>query len=68
MAKWLIVIGVVILALGVILHFFPTAFSWFGRLPGDIRSESERGVVFIPVTSMFIISIVLTILFNLFKH
>lgn len=68
MAKWLIVIGFAVLALGVMLHFFPSAFNWFGKLPGDIRSESESGVVFIPITSMIIISVVLTILFNLFKH
>ena len=68
MAKWFIIVGLVILALGVVLHFFPAAFNWFGKLPGDIRSESEGGVVFIPITSMVIISIVLTVLFNLFKH
>ena len=62
------IIGLVILIVGAALHFFPSLFSWFGKLPGDIRSESENGVIFIPITSMILISIVLSILINLFKH
>jgi len=37
-----------------------------GRLPGDIRIESERCKVFIPITSMVVLSIILTLLLNLF--
>lgn len=39
-------------------------FSWFGRLPGDIRSGGERGGFFFPVTSSILISIVLTVVIN----
>jgi hypothetical protein len=42
--------------------------NWFGRLPGDIRIESERSRVFIPITSMVILSVVLTVLINLFRR
>ena len=38
----------------------------FGRLPGDIAIEGERGGVYFPVVTMIIVSIVLTVLFNLF--
>ena len=38
----------------------------FGRLPGDIAIEGERGGFFFPITTMIIISVVLTVLFNLF--
>jgi hypothetical protein len=38
----------------------------FGRLPGDIAIEGERGGIYIPLGSMILISLVLTILFNLF--
>lgn len=68
MAKFLILAGVLLVALGMLLYFFPNLFSWFGKLPGDIHRESERGVVFIPITSMVVISLVLTLLINLFKH
>ena len=68
MAKWIMLAGAVLLVLGAILYLFPSAFSWFGKLPGDIHHESDKGSVFIPITSMIVVSVVLTILFNLFRH
>lgn len=68
MGRWIITAGVILIVIGAIVHFAPGAFSWFGKLPGDINIESERGNVFIPITSMIIVSIVLTILINLFKR
>jgi hypothetical protein len=38
----------------------------FGRLPGDIAIEGERGGIYFPIVTMVIISVVLTILLNLF--
>ncbi len=38
----------------------------FGRLPGDIAIEGERGGIYVPIATMIVISIVLTILANLF--
>ncbi|MEP6469639.1 MAG: DUF2905 domain-containing protein [Chloroflexota bacterium] len=38
----------------------------FGRLPGDIAIEGQRGGIYIPLGSMILVSLVLTILFNLF--
>ncbi len=38
----------------------------FGRLPGDIAIEGERGGVYLPIATMIILSVVLTILANLF--
>lgn len=38
----------------------------FGRLPGDIAIEGERGGIHIPIVTMIIVSIILTVLFNLF--
>tara|TARA_R100000935_G_scaffold42000_1_gene63683 strand:- start:234 stop:479 length:246 start_codon:yes stop_codon:yes gene_type:complete len=68
MAKWLIGAGVVLLLLGVALHYAPGLLSWFGKLPGDIRLESERSKTYIPITSMIVLSVVLTVLVNLFKR
>jgi Protein of unknown function (DUF2905) len=61
----LIVIGTALLLVGVLLRFFPGLFSWFGNLPGDIRYEGENTTVFIPITSMLLVSVVATVLFNL---
>lgn len=38
----------------------------FGRLPGDIAVEGERGGFYFPIVTMIIVSVVLTVLFNLF--
>ncbi|WP_246068523.1 DUF2905 domain-containing protein [Microbulbifer harenosus] len=67
-SKWLIILGCALVLVGVLLHFFPSLFSWFGRLPGDIRIESERSRVYFPITSMIIISVVLSVLFSLFRR
>lgn len=37
----------------------------FGRLPGDIAIEGQRGGVYIPIATMLIISLVLTVLLNI---
>ena len=68
MAKWLMIIGALILVAGALLHFAPWSLNWFGKLPGDIRIEKGGGKIFIPVTSMIIVSVVLTVLLNLFKR
>jgi hypothetical protein len=36
------------------------ALSWFGRLPGDIRIVSDNVRVYIPITSMVLVSLVMT--------
>lgn len=61
----LIVVGTSLLLIGVALRYFPGLFSWFGNLPGDIRRETENTTVFIPITSMLVVSVVLTIVLNL---
>lgn len=71
MARWFMILGSILLALGALMHFAPGAVSWFGKLPGDINIETDNGRVFIPITSMIVVSIVLsiavTVLTNLFK-
>lgn len=68
MARWLMIFGAALLLLGITLHYAPWLFGWFGRLPGDIRIESGRSRVFIPLTSMLLISLVVTLLLNLFRR
>lgn len=68
MGRWLILAGAVLVVLGLILNYAPGLLNWFGKLPGDIRIESERGKFFVPITSMVIVSVVLTVLINLFRR
>lgn len=68
MARWFIVAGIILILVGAILHFAPGILNWFGKLPGDINIRSEGSRVFIPITSMIIVSVVLTIVLNLFNR
>jgi Protein of unknown function (DUF2905) len=64
-AKSLIIVGILFVLVGLLWTFAPQALSWFGRLPGDIRVEGERNSVVVPLTSMLLISIALSLLSNL---
>ncbi len=66
LAKILIGLGLTILAVGLVLYFVPGAFKWFGRLPGDIHIERGNTHFFFPLTSMIVVSLVLTLILNLF--
>jgi membrane protein implicated in regulation of membrane protease activity len=44
------------------------ALSWFGRLPGDIRIERPNAKVYVPITSMLLISIVLSLVTALVRR
>ncbi len=68
MGKFLIIVGLAVAAVGALLVFAPGALSWFGKLPGDIRIEKGNGLIFIPITSMIIVSVVLTLILNLLKR
>jgi hypothetical protein len=63
---FLVAAGVLLVVLGLLV--WSGAFSWFGRLPGDLRWEGGRTRVFIPITSMILLSVALSLLAILFRH
>lgn len=66
MPKALIILGLALVALGLVWQFAPGLLSWFGRLPGDIRITRGDARIYIPITSMIIVSVILSIVINLF--
>jgi Protein of unknown function (DUF2905) len=38
------------------------ALSWFGRLPGDVRIVNDNMRIYVPITSMLLVSLVVTVL------
>ncbi len=66
MAKWLITIGIICVVLGIAWPLLNKL--GLGRLPGDIRIEKQGSGFYFPITSSIIISIVLTILFAIFRR
>jgi len=39
------------------MQFAPQAFSWLGKLPGDIRYEKGNMKFFFPITTMILVSV-----------
>jgi hypothetical protein len=55
----LIALGVGLILVGLLV--WSGSLSWFGRLPGDIRIERETMRVYVPITSMVLVSVVLSL-------
>jgi hypothetical protein len=65
MGKWMIAAGVVLILLGIAAQF--GLLGWFGRLPGDIRIERPGFRLYVPLGTMLVMSIVLSLLLQLFR-
>ena len=66
MAKWLVTIGIFCFVLGIAWPLLSKI--GFGRLPGDINFEKQGSRFYFPITSSIVISIVLSVLFAIFRR
>jgi len=66
LGKMLILLGVSIILVGVFL-LVGEKIPWVGRLPGDIIIKRERFTFYFPLATSILISIILTLLFTLFR-
>jgi len=64
--KLLIIVGVLLVVIGLVF-LFADKIPFLGRLPGDIYIKREKFSFYFPITTSIIISIILTILFSIFK-
>jgi hypothetical protein len=62
--RLLIIGGVILAVLGVVIVLAPNI-PLLGRLPGDIRIDNGNVKVFIPLGTMLLISLILTLILNL---
>jgi hypothetical protein len=70
MNRWvgtLVIVGSACLML-VGLLIYAGGLNWFGRLPGDIKYDSERVHVYVPIVSMLIVSLALSLIFYLIRR
>ena len=65
LGRFLIVVGVVAVVVGIALMFAPRI-PWLGRLPGDIVVNRGPLTLYVPLMTSLIVSVVLTVVLNLF--
>ncbi|MBI1857842.1 MAG: DUF2905 domain-containing protein [Candidatus Melainabacteria bacterium] len=66
--KYLIFFGIILLVTGSFLFFVGRLGIDFGKLPGDIVIKKENFTFYFPLATSIILSILLTVLINLFIH
>jgi len=66
LGKLLILFGVLIVVIGLLL-LVGEKIPWVGRLPGDIIIKRERFTFYFPIATSILISVILTLLFTLFR-
>ena len=66
LGKMLILLGVFIILIGLLL-LVGEKIPWVGRLPGDILIRKKNFTFYFPLTTSILISIILTLLFTLFR-
>jgi len=64
--KMFIILGIILIVVG-IAFMFGDKIPYIGKLPGDIYIKKERFSFYFPITTGIIISIILTILFSIFR-
>jgi hypothetical protein len=67
LGRYLVFAGALIAVVGGVL-ILAGKIPWLGRLPGDIYYKSDRVTVYIPLATCLVISVVLSLLFYLFRR
>lgn len=65
--RMLIILGVVLILVGLLLTY-GGRIPWLGRLPGDIRIERENFSFYFPLATSLLVSLLLSLLFWLFRR
>lgn len=65
MSRTLIILGIVMIAVGLLWPWLTRL--GLGRLPGDIVIERDKFRFYFPITTSILISLLLTLLFWLFR-
>lgn len=66
--KYIVIIGVIVIVIGLLVWFAGDKLNWFGNLPGDIKVEKKNVRVFFPITTMLLLSALLSLLLWVFRR
>jgi hypothetical protein len=64
-ARWLVLLGLGIAAVGLLVWLIGRSGLPLGRLPGDLRFDWGGATCFVPLASSIVLSLLLTLLINL---
>ncbi len=64
-ARFLILVGIIIALIGVLLVLFKNTGIPFGRLPGDIIIHKKNFTFYFPIVTSILLSIILSLIFYL---
>lgn len=67
MGRLLMALGAILLVLGALLTF-GGRLPGLGRLPGDIVIQRENFTLYVPLTTMILVSLALTLIFSLLSY
>ncbi|MDD3581098.1 MAG: DUF2905 domain-containing protein [Desulfobacca sp.] len=67
LGRGLIFLGLVLVVIGLMIWLAPHI-PWLGRLPGDITIRRERFTFYFPLATCLIISILLSLLWAIFRR
>ena len=66
--KYIMLIGVAVVVIGLIIYFFHDKMHWIGHFPGDIRIEKENFRFYFPITTMIVFSVLLTVIISVIRR
>ena len=66
LGKFLIVVGLALVVVGAIL-VLNVRLPWLGHLPGDFHIKKDNFEFYFPLTTCIVISVLLTLIFSLFR-
>lgn len=64
LGRALLIIGVVLVGVGLVLVLAPKI-PFLGRLPGDFRFERDGLTVYVPLGSMIVLSVLVSVILSL---
>jgi hypothetical protein len=67
LGKLLVIVGFLLILAGVAI-WSGVGRNWIGRLPGDINYSRSNFSFHFPIVTCILLSIILTILFRIFRH
>ena len=60
LGKYILLVGIFLVIVGLVLWFFGDKLSWLGNLPGDIKIKRDNFSFYFPITTMIMVSLILS--------